>query len=94
MLHVTAARYVGDYRIWLQFSDGMSGEVDLATSLNGPVFEPLRDIARFREVRFDPEADTIVWPNGADLAPEYLYEQAIGTTQSAVAIAGSLTPEP
>jgi hypothetical protein len=94
MLHVTAARYVGDYRIWLEFSDGMSGEVNLATSLNGPVFEPLRDIDKFREVRFDPEADTIVWPNGADLAPEYLYELATGTTQPASVIAGFLNPEP
>lgn len=73
MLHVTAAKYLGDHRVWLAFSDGSSGEVDLLGSLRGPVFEPLRDVSFFGQVRFDPEADTIVWPNGADFAPEYLH---------------------
>ena len=72
MLNVTAARYLGDYRVWLEFNDGAAGEVDLLSRLRGPVFEPLRDITLFSEVAFDPEADTIIWPNGADLAPEYL----------------------
>jgi len=72
ILHVTAAEYVRDYRVWLQFSDGTAGEVDVWPALHGPVFEPLKDKALFSQVSFDPEADTIVWPNGADLAPEYL----------------------
>jgi hypothetical protein len=73
MLFVTDARYVGDYRIWLSFNDGASGEVDLSARLHGPVFEPLKDLGLFSKVAFDPEMDTIVWPNGADLAPEYLH---------------------
>jgi hypothetical protein len=72
MLHVTAAKYLGDYRVWLAFDDGSSGEADLSAALWGPMFEPLRDKALFAQLAFDPEADTIVWPNGADLAPEYL----------------------
>lgn len=72
MLHVTDARYLGEYRVWLAFSDGTAGEADLSPALYGEVFEPLKDLALFSQVRFDPEADTIVWPNGADLAPEYL----------------------
>jgi hypothetical protein len=52
----------------------LSGEIDLEKELWGPVFEPLKDVAEFAKVRFDPEADTIVWPNGADLAPEFLYD--------------------
>ncbi|MEX2172846.1 MAG: DUF2442 domain-containing protein [Pirellulaceae bacterium] len=72
ILHVTAAEYLGDYRVWLEFSDGTSGEADLSPTLRGPMFEPLKDKALFGQVVFDPEADTIVWPNGADLAPEYL----------------------
>jgi len=72
ILHVTDAEYLGDFRVWLQFSDGTSGEVDLSPKLWGPMFEPLKDKALFSQVRFDPEMDTIVWPNGADLAPEYL----------------------
>ena len=74
MLHVTAAKYLGDYRVWLAFDNGAEGEVDLYERLHGPMFEPLRDKTLFSQVAFDPEADTIVWPNGADLAPEYLHD--------------------
>ncbi len=69
---ITNARYVSDFRIWLQFSDGVQGEVDLSSELNGPIFEPLRDVAVFRQVRLHPELRTLVWPNGADFAPEFL----------------------
>jgi hypothetical protein len=40
------------------------------------VFEPLKDVAEFAKLRADPELSTLVWPNGADFAPEFLYEQA------------------
>lgn len=69
---ISNARYLADFRIWLQFSDGVQGEVDLRSELNGPIFEPLRDIAVFRQVRLHPELRTLVWPNGADFAPEFL----------------------
>jgi len=52
----------------------LSGEVDLAAELDGPIFEPLRDPAVFAQVSVDPEINTIVWPNGADFAPEFLRE--------------------
>jgi hypothetical protein len=74
MPRVIDARHAGGYRVWLRFADGLSGEIDLEKELWGPVFEPLKDVAEFAKVRFDPEADTIVWPNGADLAPEFLYD--------------------
>jgi hypothetical protein len=54
---------------------GAIGEVDLSDQPWGPVLEPLREIERFREVSLHPKLDTIVWPNGADLAPEFLYER-------------------
>jgi hypothetical protein len=69
-LHVIEARYVRDYTIWLRFSDGTCGEVDLSEELTGPVFEPLRDVSAFK--RFNICHHTIAWENGADLAPEYL----------------------
>ena len=69
---ITNARYVTDFRIWLEFSDGARGEVDLGSELNGPIFEPLRDLAIFRQVRLHPALRTLVWPNGADFAPEFL----------------------
>lgn len=71
-----SAVYAGDYRIRLTFADGRQGEIDLAGELWGEVFEPLRDIELFKRFRLDSELNTISWETGADLAPEYLYEQA------------------
>lgn len=75
MVHVVEVRYVRDYVIWLRFNDGLAGEVDLRDELDGPVFEPLRELEVFRSVRLHPELHTIFWPNGADLAPEFLHER-------------------
>jgi hypothetical protein len=81
MLHVTSARYVSDKIVWLSFDDGTSGEVDLEESLVGPVFEPLKDVTEFSKLYLDEELETIVWPNGADFAPEFL--RGLLKTQSA-----------
>lgn len=72
MLNVRAVEYRGGHRLWLQFSDGAEGEVDLREHLQGPVFEPLLDPVAFGTVRLDPEIRTIAWPHGADFAPEFL----------------------
>ena len=69
-LHVTEAQYIADYRIHVAFDDGTSGEIDLGSSLDGPIFEPLRDIEDFKA--FSIIGHTLAWPNGADFAPEYL----------------------
>ncbi len=74
ILHVKEAKYLHDYVIWLRFNDGTEGEVDLSAELDGEVFGPLRDIQKFASFRVDPLVETIVWENGADLAPEFLYE--------------------
>ncbi len=76
ILHVTKAKYLEDYRIEVSFNDGKTGTVDLSQSLTGSIFDPLKDIGIFSQLKVDKEIDTIVWPNGADLAPEYLYFQA------------------
>lgn len=73
MLHVTSVRPVAGYRLWLHFSDGTEGEVDLGPELEGAVFEPLRDSSVFAQVSIDPDVHTIAWPNGADFAPEFLH---------------------
>lgn len=75
MNDVVEVRFVREYIVWLRFQDGTSGEVDIQPSFKGPVFEPLRDIEFFKGVRVDSEIGTIVWPNGADVAPETLYER-------------------
>ena len=69
---IVAARYIADFTIWVRFSDGVEGVVDLASDLTGPMFEPLRNVAEFRRFILHPELRTLVWPNGADLAPEFL----------------------
>ena len=72
---VTDARHAGGYRVWLRFADGLTGEIDLSDVLWGPVFEPLKDVDKFAKLRADAELETLVWENGADLAPESLYER-------------------
>lgn len=71
---VTEAEYLGEYQVRLTFNDGLASTVDFADWLHGPIFEPLKDPERFG--RFFLEGGTIVWPNGADVAPETLYERA------------------
>ena len=72
--HVLQARYVSGYVVWLRFRDGTAGEIDLSTALKGPVFEPLRDPGVFRQFAIHSEFHTLVWPNGADVAPEFLHD--------------------
>jgi hypothetical protein len=73
---VASVEVLEGYCLRVSFSDGKCGVVDLHAELWGPVFEPLRDPARFGEARVDPEGGTVVWPNGADFAPEWLYATA------------------
>ena len=61
------------YHLWLEFDDGLAGMVDLSQELYGPLFEPLRDPRVFAQAFID-EFGVVCWPNGADLAPEVLYE--------------------
>jgi hypothetical protein len=72
MLHVTSAQVITGHCLLLQFNDGTHGEVDLAAELTGPIFEELLDPKKFSEAYLDPELRTVCWPNGADLAPEFL----------------------
>ena len=68
---------VGDYRLILTFEGGERREIDLAPVLSFTgVFEPLKDPAFFGKVRVEPDVGTIVWPNGADLCPDVLYERS------------------
>ena len=73
---IEAADYVGGYTIHVRFIDGVEGDIDLEGELWGEVFEPLKDIEVFRRFRLDAELNTVTWPSGADLAPEFLYEKA------------------
>ena len=73
MERVIAVKLTGAYSLEVTFSDGACRELDLEAELWGEVFEPLRDPAFFAQAYMDHEAGTVVWPNGADFAPEFLY---------------------
>jgi len=71
------------YSLDVTFKDGTRKRVNLLPLLEGPVFEPLRDPKYFARVELDPVAGTVVWPNGADIAPETLYALAAEAKGSA-----------
>ncbi len=77
MWHLNDVReieYRGGRVFWILFDDGLEGEVDFSEYIGkGPVFEVLRDESYFRGASI--EGGTIAWPNGADIAPETLYEK-------------------
>jgi hypothetical protein len=72
-IHITQAKYLKDYKVWLLFNDGVEGEVDLSSELYGSIFEPLKDLSFFQS--FTLEGHTLSWQNGADFAPEFLRDQ-------------------
>ena len=72
---VEHALYVSGFTIHLRFSDGTEGDVDLRDELHGDLFVPLKDPALFRQFSVHPDFRTLCWPNGADIAPEFLYER-------------------
>jgi len=69
-IHLKDAEHIENYRVRLELNDGTYGIVDLSDSLDGPVFEPLKNLDYFK--RFRLEGHTLAWENGADFAPEYL----------------------
>jgi len=73
---VAGAAVVGDYVLRLLFSDGTVGDIDFSAERWTGVLAPLNDPAYFAEVTVDLEAGTVAWPDGIDIAPEPLYEQA------------------
>jgi len=83
ILHVTEATYERDYLVHVKFNDGPEGFVDLADELYGEVFAPLKDVKQFKAFRVDPELKTIVWNNGADLAPEFLHDRLLVVAEPA-----------
>jgi hypothetical protein len=74
MRRVVSVRPLEDYRLSVEFDDGIQGEESLRERLFGPVFEPLREAALFQQVFVD-DFGAIAWPNGADLAPDALYDR-------------------
>jgi len=74
MTYIKEARYVKDYVVWIRFSDGVEGQVDLKPELDGEIFKPLKKLEYFRQFKLNNDLLTLAWPNGADFAPEFLYD--------------------
>jgi len=76
---ITQAKALDNAHLWIRFEDGVEGEVDVSqiTRFQG-VFASLRDPRMFAQVQVNPELGTVVWPGGADLAPDVLYELITG----------------
>ena len=72
---ITAVEVVRHGVLRLTFADGLSGELDVLDRMRGPVFENARTSAGFAKVDVDTGTGTVVWPGGADLAPDTLYER-------------------
>jgi len=77
---VKRVRHMRDYRLELGFTDGTTGELDFRQRIvgRGGVFSQLENVGFFTQVQVDPEAGTIVWPNGVDFCPDVLYSLATG----------------
>jgi hypothetical protein len=82
-LHIRGVRNVEPYELVLEFDNGVTKHVDLSKELYGEVFEPLKDPELFRQVAVNEETGTVQWPNGADFAPEFLYEIGVEVKQVA-----------
>jgi hypothetical protein len=90
-VRISSVERLGGFTVRLGLTNGTTKEINLAPLMRGPIFEPLRnDPAKFAEVRVDPRAGTIVWPNGADIDPDVLCEDLTPsweTSDSAIASA-------
>lgn len=77
MHYITDVRHERDYVLRLIFEDGSARLADLERHLDGEVFEPLKDHHRFLTAHLDKDIDTVVWDNGADMSPDFLYEISV-----------------
>ena len=77
MHFVRDVKYVSEYKLLLTFEDGVVKLIDMKPYLEGEIFKPLKDINYFKTVRVNPDIDTIVWENDADVSPDFLYEVGV-----------------
>lgn len=88
MHYVTDVAYAGEYKLRIQFEDDEIKLVDLASHLDGPVFEPLKNLSYFKSFQLNPDIDTVVWPNNADFSPDFLYCIGVPIEEPAHALEG------
>ena len=74
IIHITKVKVVGSHSLLLTFDNSVQKQVNLRQELYGPIFEPLRDPTYFAKAYVDPDSRTVAWPDGADFAPDFLYQ--------------------
>lgn len=80
---VTSIEYLHNYVYWIEFENGVNGEVSFNEYVNsGVIFEPFNDLSFFQTAKI--EGGTISWSNGADIAPETLYKKVLMQEQNIV----------
>ena len=72
---IVTAEYQTEFTIFFRFADGTEGEIDFSEELDGEIYEPLKNVNYFRSFKLNRELNTITWKNGADFAPEFLYDR-------------------
>jgi hypothetical protein len=77
MHYITAVEYDSGYKLCLQFETGEWRIADLENHLAGEVFEPLKDLSHFASAELNEDIDTVVWDNGADMSPDFLFEISV-----------------
>ena len=92
MHFVKSVTYVSEYKLHLSFEDRSVRLVDLEPHLDGEIFEPLKDVNYFKTVWVNPDLDTIVWDNGADMTPDFLYEIGKPVEEPALVTEGTARP--
>jgi hypothetical protein len=85
---IRKAHHVKDYRLLITFDDGEERLVNLQPHLDGEVFEPLKDPEYFKRFRVSTDIDTVVWENGADFSPDFLYDIGQPVTDATLAADG------
>ncbi len=93
ILRIREAQVCGPHSLRLTFSEGTTKQVDVRPLLDGPIFEPLQDPAYFASMTLDLVCGTVVWPNGADFAPEALYELEAETLSGSADRSGATPPD-
>ena len=78
MHEIIEVKPLSNYRVWIKFSDGVEGTVNLSELVGEGVFKAWEDIEFFNSVYVDPESHTIAWEGGIDLCPDNLYAKVLG----------------
>lgn len=77
MHYITSVHYASAYKLRLRFEDQSERVVDLASHLDGEMFAPLKDLRQFQTAHLNTDLDTVVWANGADMSPDFLFEISV-----------------